>query len=154
MTEVQYVSEEGLKALQDELDYRKNTSRMEIAEKISVAKEQGDLSENFEYQDAKDQQAENETRIGELEGMLARAVVVEKKEGGTSISIGTTFEVETLQGDKKTFEIVGPTETDPIAGKISNESPLGKAFLGKTAGDSAEIETPSGMMQYKILSIK
>jgi len=154
MTDAQYVSQEGLKALQDELEHRKGELRKQIAEQISVAKEQGDLSENFEYQDAKDQQAENETRIGELETMLARAIVVEKKEGETDISIGTTFEVETPQGETKTFEIVGPTETDPLAGKISNEAPLGKAFLGKKAGETAEIETPSGKMMYKILSIK
>ncbi|MFH1631553.1 MAG: transcription elongation factor GreA [bacterium] len=149
-----YVSEEGLQALKDELENRKTTLRREIAEKISVAKEQGDLSENFEYQDAKDQQAENETRILLLEELIKSAVLVEHREGESTISIGATFKVELEDGSTKDFELVGATETDPLAGKISNESPLGQKFIGTAAGDTIEVKTPSGTVKYKIISIE
>lgn len=153
MADGQYMSQEGLDTLTQELEDRKVNVRKQISEQIAVAKEQGDLSENFEYQDAKDRQAENEQRIGELEVLISRAIVVEKKTGGSDIAIGTTFHVDAPGGEQKTFSIVGPTETDPLQGKISNESPLGKAFLGKSVGDSAEIELPSGTVVYTIKSI-
>lgn len=153
MADGQYMSQEGLQTLKDELEERKTITRRQISEQIGVAKEQGDLSENFEYQDAKDRQAENEKRIGELEVLISQAIVVEKKTGGSDISIGTSFSVETPDGEEKKFSIVGATETDPLQGKISNESPLGKAFLGKSAGDKVDIELPSGTMTYTVKSI-
>ena len=148
------MSAEGLEKLKQELQDRKTTVRRDIASQIATAKEQGDLSENFEYQDAKDQQGENETRIILLRDMIANSVVIEQKSGGSSISLGVTFTTELSDGVTKEFEIVGPTETNPMQGKISNESPLGKAFLGKGVGDTVEMKVPSGTMTYKITAIK
>lgn len=153
MNKVNYISKEGLKKLKEELEYRKNILRKKISEEIGVAKEQGDLSENFEYQDAKERQGTNEVRIANLETEIINSIVVESKSGGSDIALGTVFTVE-IDGEQKTFEIVGSTEADPIAGKISNDSPLGNAFLGKSVGDMVEIKVPAGTKQYKIISIE
>lgn len=153
MNKVNYISQEGLEKLKEELEYRKNELRKQISEDIAVAKEQGDLSENFEYQDAKERQGTNEVRIGNLEAEILNSVVVESKSGGSDVSLGTSFTVE-VDGEQKTFEIVGSTEADPMSGKISNDSPLGNAFLGKEVGDTVEIEVPAGTKQYKIISIQ
>lgn len=152
--EKHYISQAGLDKLKEEYEYRKNTLRKEISEAIGVAKEQGDLSENFEYQDAKERQGDNEVRIANLETMIRNAVIVESQSGGTSVSLGTTFQVQLDDGSEKTFEMVGSTEADPLSGKISNESPLGNAFLGKEVGEAVEVEVPSGKKQYKIISIE
>jgi len=148
-----YVSAEGLEKLKNELESRRNTIRKEIADRIFAAKELGDLSENFEYHEAKDSQAMNESRIMELEAMIKDSVIVEQKTGSSTISLGNSFVVET-DGKKKTFEIVGSSEADPMSGKISNESPLGQAFLGHGVGEMVEIAVPSGAMKYKIVEIK
>ena len=148
-----YVSAEGLEKLKAELEDRRNKVRKEIAERIFAAKELGDLSENFEYHEAKDSQALNESRVMELESMIKDSVIVEQKSGGTTISLGNSFVAE-LDGKKRNFEIVGSNEADPIAGKISNESPLGQAFLGHEVGDKVEIAVPSGSIVYKIVEIK
>jgi len=149
----QYISPEGLEELKEELQERKTKTRREIAEKIGQAKELGDLSENFEYHDAKQVQAENESRIIHIEDMLRHVVVVEKKTGATCVSIGTGFTVE-IGGQEKTFFIVGASEADPLSGKISNESPLGNKFLGACVGDKIEMETPGGTMTYTVKSIE
>ena len=148
----QYISPKGLEELKEELQQRKTVLRREIAEKIGQAKELGDLSENFEYHDAKQIQGENETRILQIENMLRNLVVIEKKTGATCVSIGASFTVE-LNGEEKKFQIVGASEADPLSGKISNESPLGNKFLGACVGDAVEMETPGGTMTYKITSI-
>ncbi|MBU0614061.1 transcription elongation factor GreA [Patescibacteria group bacterium] len=153
MNEVYYVSKEGIKVLEEELERRSGELRRSISDKIGVAKDQGDLSENFEYQDAKEEQAQNETRIIQIKDMLARAVVVEKQEGGDRIQLGSRFIVKLPNGSDGEFEIVGGTESDPMSGKISNESPLGNAFLGKMVGEIAEVQTPGGAMQYTVISI-
>lgn len=154
MPDVNYISQEGLDKLREELEKRKSETRKEISERIGTAKEQGDLSENFEYQEAKDQQAENERQIAALEQMINRSVVIEQKTGGDSISVGSSFVAELPDGTKKEFEIVGASETDPINGKISNESPLGQAFLEKSVGETAEFDAPAGTVSYKITEIK
>jgi transcription elongation factor GreA len=148
-----YVSADGLEKMKQELEDRRIRVRREIAERISSAKELGDLSENFEYQEAKEQQSMNEARVMDLENMIKDSVIVEQTSGGSTIALGTTF-VADLNGRDKTFEIVGSSEADPIAGKISNESPLGQAFIGRGAGDDVEIEVPSGKIVYKIKKIK
>jgi transcription elongation factor GreA len=153
MTNTHYISPEGLQKLKDELEGRKAVLRKEISEKISVAKEQGDLSENFEYSNAKEMQAMNETRIIELEEMMKDAVMIHGSAGGSSITMGARFTVKLPTGAEKEFTVVGSTETDPMAGKISNESPLGKAFLGRSVGESVEMEAGGSKMIYKILSI-
>ncbi|MFA6130729.1 MAG: transcription elongation factor GreA [Patescibacteria group bacterium] len=153
MAEVYYVSKEGLEKLQEELSYRSGVYRKKISEKIGTAKDQGDLGENFEYQEAKEEQAQNETRVIQIRDMMARAVIVEEREGEGIIHLGTRFTVELPSGTKKDFQIVGATEGDPMQGKISNDSPLGNAFLGKKPGEAVELKLPNGSAIYKIVSV-
>lgn len=154
MADENYISAEGLEKLKEELQDRKTNWRRQLSEQIATAKEQGDLSENFEYSEAKDRQAENEVRIAQIEQMINRSVVIEHKTGEARISVGTNFVAKLNDGAEKHFQIVGPTETDPLSGKISNESPLGQAFLGKTVGEKAEFKAPAGVVSYKIIEIK
>lgn len=148
-----YISAEGLELLKQELARRIKETRHEIAEKINAAKELGDLSENFEYHEAKEQQGLNEARIIDIGEMIRNAVIVEESSGNDIIFLGASFSVET-NGMEKTYTLVGSSEADPIAGKISNESPLGQAFIGKKKGDLVEIKTPGGIIIYTIKSIK
>jgi len=147
-----YISESGLADMKKELEYRIKELRPEIAQRISDAKEMGDLSENFAYHEARDQQGINETRIVNLQEYISTAVVVEEKKGG-SIGLGSTFRVKT-GGREITYEIVGENEASPMDAKISNVSPLGSAFLGKAVGDKVEAKVPSGVTVYEILEIK
>lgn len=147
-----YVSAEALEELKKELEHRRKTLRREIAEKILHAKEMGDLSENFEYQTAKEEQALNETRVVELEDLMHDIVIVKDATGAVEIALGTTFRVET-DGKKKTFSLVGSNEANPLEGKISNESPIGLAFLGAKPGEEVEFQAPSGKVRYRILEI-
>jgi len=147
------VTEEGYKKINEELENRKTAVRQSIANAIKEAKEQGDLSENAEYSEAKRQQSDNEARIAELEFMLKEVKVVEYDENSGLSQMGSTVTVE-LGGNKMEFQIVGSNEADPDAMKISNESPMGKAFLGKKKGDKAEVITPAGKKEYKILDVK
>lgn len=147
-----YLSAEALEDMKKELEHRQKVERKEIAEKIHHAKEMGDLSENFEYQTAKEEQALNESRIFELEAKIHDVVIVEKTQGAEEIGLGVTFVVD-LNGTEKTYSMVGSTEADPMAGKISNESPIGLAFLGAKAGDTVEFEAPSGVITYKVKDI-
>ncbi len=147
-----YVSQERLDEMKEELVIRTKVTRREIAEQIARAKEFGDLSENFEYQDAKEQQGLNEARVLELEAKIRDAVLVEATTGGDEVVLGATFTAE-VNGKTKTFSIVGSTEASPMDGKISNESPIGQAFLGHKVGDSVDVTVPSGVMTYKIVSI-
>lgn len=149
---VTYVSQSGLDELKKELEYRIKSLRPEIAQRISDAKEMGDLSENFAYHEARDQQGQNESRIVQLQDMISNAVVVEEKKGG-SIGLGSTFRAKTGSLEK-TFEIVGENEASPMEGKISNVSPMGSAFLGKSVGEKVEVKAPSGIITYEILEIK
>ncbi len=150
---VRLMTKEGLKKLQDELDERKTALRQEIASAIKEAKEQGDLSENAEYSEAKSQQNENESRIAELEMAIKESQVVEKVKANGHVQIGSVVNVE-LNGRKMEFYIVGSNEADPANSKISNESPLGKAFMGKEKGEEVEVSIPSGVVKYKIVDIK
>lgn len=146
-------TEEGLKKLQAELEERKTALRQAIAAAIKEAKEQGDLSENAEYSEAKHQQNENESRIAELEGMLKDSVVAEKHKSTSTVGIGSKLTVK-IGKKEMVFTIVGSNEVDPAQGKISNESPLGKEFMGKKKGDKIEFAAPAGMVKYEILEIK
>lgn len=147
-----YISAAGLQKLKEELETRKTVTRREIADKIGDAKELGDLSENFEYQEAKEAQGSNEVRISELESMIKDSVIVEDQKGGDTIMLGTTFDAE-VGGVPKTFAIVGSNEANPMEGKISNESPLGQAFIGRKLGEQVSVAVPSGTMVYKITRI-
>ena len=146
-------TEEGLKKLQSELEERKGKIRHAIAEAIKEAKEQGDLSENAEYSEAKHQQNENESRVVELEALLKDAVLAEPKHHkGSGVSMGSKLSVK-LGSRELAFEIVGSNEADPAHGKISNESPLGKEFMGKKKGDKIEIVIPAGKAKNEIQKV-
>lgn len=149
---MKYLSKEGLEQVKKEIDDLK-LKRQEIAQRLEEAKALGDLSENMEYLQAKEAQAFNEGKILELEEVLKNAVVINKNGGNSTVQIGGTVEVN-CQGEKQTFTIVGSEEANPAQGKISNESPLGKAFLEHKAGETVEVETPRGRATYKIISIK
>lgn len=150
----QYLSKEGMEKLKEEYERRTNTVRAEIAARIKEAKDQGDLSENQEYMDAKEAQSMNEGRIEELKTMLDNAVVIESSSARSSVvTVGSTIRVAT-NGDSRDFIIVGAAEADPANGRISNESPLGSAFLGRKKGDKVAVATPKGPVDYKILEIK
>ncbi|MDQ5952394.1 MAG: transcription elongation factor GreA [Patescibacteria group bacterium] len=147
-----YLSAAALEDLKKELQNRIKTLRPEIAQKIGDAKEMGDLSENFAYHEAREQQAMNETRIIDIQDMLVNAVVVDEKKGGT-IGVGSRFTAKSGSLEK-VFEIVGENEANPMEGKISNVSPIGNAFLGHSVGDMVTVTVPSGKMEYEILSIE
>ena len=147
---------EGLKKLEDELEDLKVVRRKEVADKIKEAREQGDLSENAEYDAAKDEQREIEARIEEIEKILKNAdVVVEEDVDVDVINIGCKVKVYDKEYDEELdFRIVGSTEASSLQGKISNESPVGKALLHHKVGDVVSVETPAGVMEYKILEIQ
>ena len=148
-----FVTEEGLKKIKEELEHRKIAIRQSIANAIKEAKEQGDLSENAEYSEAKRQQAENEARVAELEFMLKEAKVVTYDKNLGLVQMGSRVGVK-FNGSEMEFQIVGSNEANPSEMKISNESPMGKAFMGKNKGDKVSVETPAGKMEYKILEVK
>lgn len=147
------LTKEGLKKLQDELEDRKTRVRQEISGAIKEAKEQGDLSENAEYSEAKHEQNENETRILEIEAMLKGAVIATPTKGLSTVQIGSGVVVN-CSGKERRFVIVGTNEVDPVAGKISGESPIGKALIGKSKGETAEIDTPAGKMKCVVVSVE
>ena len=146
----------GLKQYEDELQNLKVFRRKEVAQKIKEAREQGDLSENAEYDAAKDEQRDIEARIEEIEKILKNAeVVVEDEVDSDKINIGCKVDVLDLEYDEEIeFQIVGSTEANSLEGKISNESPVGKALIGKKVGDVVDVETQVGVIQYKVLEIQ
>ena len=147
---------EGLKRYEDELQNLKVVKRKEVAQKIKEAREQGDLSENAEYDAAKDEQRDIELRIEELEKLLNNAeVVVEDEIDLDKINIGCKVKVYDVDEDEEMeFKIVGSTEANSLQNKISNESPVGQALMGKKAGDVVDVETQAGVIQYKVLEIQ
>ena len=148
-------TEEGFKKLQDELDHLKNVARTEIAEKIKEARSFGDLSENSEYDEAKNEQARIESRITELENMLKNAVILEDDaDSGKKVRLGSKVRVLDVElGIEEEFTIVGSAEADPMNGAISDESPVGKAILDAKVGKTVSAETPAGELKYKIVAI-
>lgn len=159
---MEYISEEGLEKLKKELEERKTTKRKEIAKQLEEAKALGDLSENTEYSTAKEAQAFNETRIQELEEIIKDSTLIDSKNiNKNQVQVGTTIKVcpyssagNLLTSQEKEFMIVGPQEADPLEGKISNDSPLGQAFLGCKLNDIVKVKTPKGETKYKIIEIK
>lgn len=146
---------EGVKKLEDELEFLKSVKRKEITEKIKVALGYGDLSENSEYDEAKNEQAFTEGRIITLENMLRNAQVVDEEELPNDIvSVGTIVKVKDYEFDEEVdYTIVGSAEADPMSFKISNESPVGAALIGKKVGDEVDVVVPGGTNKFKILSI-
>ncbi len=153
--ESEYFSEEGLIKLQEELQNLKTKKRREIADRLEYAKSLGDLSENSEYQEAKEAQLLNEAKIGESEDMLRRAVIVQKSTSKNTVEIGSKIIVEMVgsTGGELTFSIVGSKEASPLENKISNESPLGAALLGHKKSEIVKVQTPKGIVEYKIVDI-
>jgi len=148
------LTEEGYKKLEEELAYLKGPRKMEVAEKIKQAREYGDLSENSEYDEAKNEQALLEAKIAETEAMLRSAKIVEKV-STNSVGIGTTVKLYDYEFEEEIeYHIVGATEIDVAQSKISLESPVGKALFGKRKDDEIEVEVPDGINKYKILDIK
>lgn len=147
---------EGVKKLEEELEYLKTVKRKEITEKIKVALGYGDLSENSEYDEAKNEQAFTEGRILQIENMLKNANVVDESEIPSDIvSVGSTVKVKDFEFDEDVeYTIVGSAEADPMSFKISNESPVGKGLLGKKIGDIVEISVPDGINKFEILDIR
>ena len=149
----QYLTKERLEEFKAELEDLKNKRRNEVAQRLRQAKEYGDLSENSEYAEARDEQANVETRIFELEDLLKSAVVIEKTESTGMVQVGSVLTIK--KGEKTSvYTIVGKYEAKPEEGKISDESPLGKAFLKHKAGDKISVTTPAGIVAYEILKIE
>ncbi len=150
------VTKEGLEKLKEELDHLKNVKRKEVAERIKEAISYGDLSENSEYEEAKNEQAFVEGRILELENKIKHAKIITEKQKASGVQIGTTVHLKNLTKNKKEEEIytiVGSTETDPFNGKISNESPVGNALLDKKKGDKVKVVIPAGSVEYLITKV-
>ena len=147
---------EGLKALEDELHELKVNRRREVAQKIKEAREQGDLSENAEYDAAKEEQRDIELRIEEIDKILKNAEVVDDNDGDSSvINVGCTVTIKDLEfNEEMEYKIVGSTEADSLKGKSSNESPVGKALIGAQKGETVEVETPAGIIKYEILDVR
>ena len=157
MAEKQYfVTEEGLHALEKELEFLKTVRRKEVAEKIKVALSFGDLSENSEYDEAKNEQGKLYSRMAELEEILSNYVVIEEEEDqGEYVRLGSTVTVLDKEfNEEVTYKIVGSQEADPMNGAISEDSPFGRALLGKNAGDDVTVDAPAGPVEYKILKIE
>jgi len=149
----EYLSKEGLEKLKNELHDLKTSKRQEIAARLEHAKSLGDLSENAEYQETKEEQSLVEQKIAELEELLREAVVIQKGHRTDVVTVGSTVRVSSAGGEE-TYTIVGSEEANPAEGKISNESPMGKSFLGKKVGESVEVRVPVGTSVYKILEIE
>ena len=154
MDEIHYITEEKKEALIEELNHLKTAKRKEILESLESAKALGDLSENAEYHQAREEQGKTEDRINQIDYMLQSAVVV-KKHHSTKVEIGTTVDVKKENSKENvTYSIVGAEEADMTKNKISNKSPLGEALFGKSKGDSVSITTPKGLVKYTIVNIQ
>lgn len=150
---MEYFTPEGLEKLKEEYRYRTEVLRGEIAKRLKEAKEEGDISENAAFDAAKEAQAVNEGRIEEIKTTLENVKIVKGSSGKSIVDVGSEVKVESKNGTQ-TFVIVGAAESDPLKGFISNESPLGSAFLEKKKGDQINVKTPKGDVAYKILEVK
>jgi transcription elongation factor GreA len=148
-----YVSRDGLEKLRHELEDLVTVRRAEIAQRIHDAKEHGDLTENAEYEDAKNEQAFVEGRIQTLETIIKTATIIEEHHDGDFAQVGSTVEVDGPDG-RETYTIVGTTEARPVDGKISNESPMGRALLGHRVGDAVAVHAPAGDLTYTIVAVR
>lgn len=146
---------EGKRKLEEELNFLTTVKRPEILERIKEARAQGDLSENSEYDQAREDQGFNEGRIKDIEEMLKNVVIIDEVGNNDTISLGTTVVLEDVEfGEQETYTIVGTVEADPFNGLISNDSPVGAAVLGHKAGETVIVNAPNGALEYKIVEIK
>jgi transcription elongation factor GreA len=150
----EYLSADGLAKLKAELDELTNMKRPEIAQRIHDAKEYGDVTENAEYEDAKNEQAFVEGRIQALTSIIKNAVIIEENHSRTFVQIGSTVTIKGDSGKKEEYTIVGAAEAAPAEGRISNESPVGRALLGKKKGDAVTVSVPAGASTYTIVGIR
>ncbi|MCS6774370.1 MAG: transcription elongation factor GreA [Anaerolineae bacterium] len=154
MTEHAYLTPEGLKRLEEELDFLKTVRRAEIAQRLHEAMAEGEVEENPEYEDAKNEQAFVEGRILELESILANAVLIENTGPSDEVRLGSKVTITDMDsGEREDYTIVGSAEADPVNGRISNESPIGKALIGHKVNDVVHVETPSGLIKFKITQV-
>lgn len=153
MVETNYLTRDGYDKLKQELKYLREVKRVEIAEHIRLAKEDGDLSENAGYDAAKYEQSLAEGRILTLEAILNSAQIIEDDGGTDVVTVGNRVTVQEEGYDPETYHLVGSTEADPSKGRISNESPLGQALLGRAVGDTVQVSTPGGVTSFAILAI-
>ena len=149
-----YITQDGIEKLAKELEYLKNNKRKEVIARIQAAKELGDLSENAEYMDARDEQSFIEGRIGELETLIKKSEIINHNQDKDIVRLGSTVTVECDGNIKKIYTIVGSNEADPMQGFISNESPIGRAFLGRQVGDMVEVDIPKGKLGCKIINVE
>ncbi len=154
MSQQTYLTPEGEAKLKAELAELKGPRREELAKRLRSAIQMGDLSENADYHKAKEDQGFLEGRIQEIEALLRNAVIIEKNTNKDVVAIGSHVTIQEDDFDPETYHLVGPTEADPSQGKISHESPIGKALMDKKVGETAEAETPGGTIQFKILKIE
>jgi transcription elongation factor GreA len=146
-------TQQGYQELVDELHYLKHEKREKIKNDIAVARSFGDLSENSEYDEARNEQAKNEARIKELEELVENAIILDESNIDTSVvSLGSTVKVSSTMGEV-VYDLVGSNESNPMEGKISDQSPIGAALIGKRAGDSVSVETPGGSIEMKVLEV-
>lgn len=150
------LTQEGYQKLEDEVEFLKTVRRKEVADRIKVAISFGDISENAEYDEAKNEQAQVEERIMKLENMIRRAVIIDESSIDVNVvTIGSIVKVKDLEFEEEDeYTIVGSAEADPYDGKISNESPVGKALLGRRTGDTVEVQVPDGTAKFEILEIR
>lgn len=154
MAEVSYLTAEGAARLREELENLKGPAREQLSIRLRAAIQQGDLSENADYSAAKEEQGFLEGRIQELEHLLRNVVLIEDiKQDTTVVNIGTKVTVQEEESDPETYQVVGPKEADPRKGRISNESPIGRALIGSRLGETIQVDTPGGSIRLKILSI-
>lgn len=149
-----YMTAEGKKQLEERLRELKVNGRAEMAEKIRVAREFGDLSENAEYDIAKEEQAKMEAEILDIEAKLSNVQIIDEKVKGDRIDVGSKVEIKSADGTVYAYTIVGTHESNPMEGRISNESPIGRAIIGKRKGDEVTVVAPAGELKYKIVNIK
>ncbi|QQK75693.1 transcription elongation factor GreA [Salicibibacter cibarius] len=154
-TKKYYMTQDGLTKLEEELDYLKTTRRQEVVERIKVARDFGDLSENSEYDAAKDDQAFVEGRIVQIENMIRNSVIIEDNGDTNEVNLGNSVTFKELpDGDEEIYTIVGSAESDPLEGKISNDSPMAKSLLGRRVGEQVTVSTPGGDMEVEIVNIQ
>jgi transcription elongation factor GreA len=154
MADQTFLTREGLKKLEEELNFLRTVRRAQVAERLHNAQEDGELIENAEYEDAKNEQAFLEGKILTLEAMLSNAVIIEKNGGESGVvNLGSKVTIKEGSGKPEVYQLVGAAEADPRAGRISNESPLGKALLGRRVGDDVKVNAPSGMLSFRVVAI-
>ncbi|HOU43794.1 MAG TPA: transcription elongation factor GreA [Anaerolineaceae bacterium] len=155
MTEAHYLTNDGLQRLQAELNYLKTTARDQLAKRLRTAIQQGDLSENADYIAAKEEQGFLEGRIMELEQIIRNVVIIDENQRNRDVvDIGASITIQEGNFPVETYQLVGPQEADPANGRISHESPIGKAMIGKRSGDEFLVSTPNGTIHFKIIKIE